>query len=147
MNKTKTILLVILVSVAVVAGYFILQKANQTKSDVNQNLTDLATRINDEDGVSVEVTPINFENGKQIQFKIALTTHQGDLDFDLTRQSVLVDSQGNQYLPLEWQGGQGGHHLSGVLIFPPPKEGAKQFKLTIKNIFEVGERIFEWNSE
>ncbi len=103
------------------------------------------SRINDEGGVSIEVTPINFESGKQIQFEIAFTTHQGSLDFDLMQKSVLIDSLGNTYLPLEWQGGRGGHHLSGTLIFSPLKEGIKQFKLVIKNIYDVSERIFEWN--
>lgn len=107
----------------------------------------LPTKSNDSGGLSIEATPIDFSFDQPVQFEIVLITHQGDLDFDLNQQSVLVDDLGNTYLPLEWQGGRGGHHLSGTLIFPQPKEGIKQFKLVIKDIYNVGERIFEWNLE
>lgn len=107
----------------------------------------LPPMTNNDGGLVIEVTPIDFSFDKPIQFEIVLTTHQGDLDFDLTQQSVVVDNLGNTYLPLEWQGDRGGHHLSGTLIFPQPKEGMKQFKLVIKDIYNVGERIFEWNLE
>lgn len=117
---------------------------NQQATDLNQK-TSLQTKSNDGGGLSIEATPIDFSFGKPIQFEIVFDTHQGDLDFDLTRQSVLIDDFGNTYLPLEWQGGSGGHHLSGTLTFPLQKEGIKQFKLIIKNVYEVSERVFEWD--
>lgn len=117
---------------------------NQQIVGFEQKIT-LSTKNNNDGGLFVDVTPIDFSFGKPVQFKIVLTTHRGDLNFDLTQRSVLADNLGNIYLPLEWQGSRGGHHLSGILVFPTPKDGIKQLKLIIKNIYEVDERIFEWN--
>ena len=105
----------------------------------------LLTKNNDSGGLSIDATPIDFSFGKPVQFEIVLTAHQEDLDFDLTQQSVLIDDLGNTYLPLEWQGGRGGHHLSGKLIFPPLKDKTDKIKLVIKGIYNTEERIFEWN--
>jgi len=113
-------------------------------ASVEQKIS-LLTKSNEEGGLAIDATPIDFSFGKQVKFEIAFTTHQGDLNFDLTQQAVLVDNFGNNYLPLEWQGGQGGHHLSGTLIFPQPKDGIKQFKLIIKDVYNISERVFEWN--
>lgn len=120
---------------------------NQQKTaDLNQKIS-LATKNNNDGGLSVEATPINFESGQQIQFEIAFNTHQGDLDFDLTQQSVLIDDFGNIYLPLEWQGDRGGHHLSGKLIFPSLKKMTKKIKLVINNVYGIKERVFAWDLE
>ncbi|MDO8742977.1 MAG: hypothetical protein Q7J30_00200, partial [Candidatus Azambacteria bacterium] len=64
------------------------------------------------------------------------------LDFDLTKISILEDDKGGQYQPIDWQGaGPGGHHVSGILIFPKLNKGIKSIKLTIQDSLP---RIFEW---
>lgn len=98
-----------------------------------------------ESGISITAAPIDFSFGQPVQFKITLDTHQGDLNFNLAEISVLIDDRNNQYRPKEWQGGTGGHHLSGTLIFPAVKE-AKWIKLIIKNI-GAKEVEFLWNLE
>ncbi|MBU1017159.1 hypothetical protein KJ678_03310 [Patescibacteria group bacterium] len=113
----------------------------------NLSTASLPTKNNEGSGLSIDVTPIDFSPGKLIQFEIAFNTHQGNLDLDLTQQSVLIDDFGNTYLPLEWQGGRGGHHLSGKLIFPPLKSTTKTLKLAINNVYGIKERIFEWGLE
>ena len=107
--------------------------------------TNLPSQSNSEGNLSIEITPVNFSFTEPLKFQVALNTHQGNLDFDLTKQAFLIDNQNKNYQPLEWRGDRGGHHLSGTLIFPPLKEGIKQFRLVIKDIYNVSERIFEWN--
>lgn len=106
----------------------------------------LPQRINNEGGLSVEVRPIDFSFGGRSQFEVFLNTHQGDLDFDLNEKAFLIDEKDNQYLPLEWQGGRGGHHISGVLVFPAVAE-AKKIKLIISDVYNIKEREFLWDLE
>ncbi len=112
--------------------------------DNSASVKSLSSKINEGGQLSVEVEPINFSFNAQARFKVAFNTHQGNLDFDLTKKAVLLDMANNEYLPLEWQGGQGGHHLSGILIFPIIKKTG-QIKLIINDIYNVSEREFLWN--
>lgn len=95
-------------------------------------------------GLTIEVTPVDFAVGEPVQFDVGLNTHQGDLSFDLTEQSVLIDDADNEYAPVEWRGGKGGHHLSGKLIFPPINDEAVEMTLVIRDVYGVKEREFEW---
>lgn len=104
----------------------------------------LSSRSNSGGGLSVEVAPLDFAVGKPLEFKISFNTHQGSLDYDFTKKAVLIDDQNNRYLPLEWQGGSGGHHLSGVLVFPPLKAEVESIELNILDIYGVPERKFYW---
>lgn len=75
----------------------------------------------------------------------SINTHQGSLDFDLTKISHLEDHKGNMYQPLSWGGSSpGGHHRSGTLSFPRLTEKTKFIKLIIKNVYNVPERVFKW---
>ena len=109
------------------------------------SIMSLPTRSNVAGNLSIDVEPIDFSFNSLIQFKISLNTHQGNLDFDLTQKSVLVDDKNNQYLPLEWQGDRGGHHLSGKLIFPSIVKETKKMKLIIKDVYGIKEREFLWD--
>ncbi|MBI4302281.1 MAG: hypothetical protein HY664_06725 [Chloroflexi bacterium] len=116
-------------------------KASSSPQGVN-----LPAKTDDQKGVTVVVAPLQFKRGETIRLKVSLDTHSGSLDFDLTGLSVLEDDIGNTYLPLAWEGsGSGGHHRSGTLSFPPLKAGASQMRLTLKNISDVPERIFQWS--
>ena len=106
--------------------------------------TVLSIRTDVGGGLTIEATPIDVELRKPIQFDISLNTHQGDLNFDLVEQSVLIDDAGNEYSPIEWQGERSGHHVSGKLIFPPLNGGANGMTLIISDVYEVAERVFEW---
>lgn len=109
------------------------------------DVVSLPSKTNNQEGLSIEVQPLDFSFNEPVQFEISLDTHQGNLDFDLTRKSLLLDDKDNQYLPLEWQGDKGGHHLSGTLIFPALQKETKQLKLIIKDIYGIKERIFSWD--
>lgn len=108
--------------------------------------SNLPTKTNDENSVTIEVKPIDLSVGKPAKFDVAITTHQGSLDFDLTKISFLEDDKGNLYQAVSWEGSPpGGHHRSGTLSFPKFKEKTKFIKLTIKKVNNVPERVFEWN--
>lgn len=113
-----------------------------SEKEINSAIT-LPSKINTQGGVSFEVTPKSLNFNKPLEFEIKIDTHSGSLDFDLTRISLLEDDLGNSYLPLEWQGAEpGGHHRSGILIFPKLEDNKiKKLKLTIQ---DVQPRIFEW---
>lgn len=118
---------------------------NSGRNSSNKQLN-LPTKTNDENGVSIEVKPIDFSFDKQVKFDIAINTHQGSLDFDLIEISVLEDDKGNKYKPINWEGSpSGGHHRYGTLTFSKIGEKTTFIKLIIKNVYDVPERIFVWN--
>lgn len=101
------------------------------------------TQINEEGEVGVSVTPLLFSKDSS-KFSVVLTTHSVELDYDLKEISVLADDQKNEYRAISWDGGKGGHHLKGTLIFPAFAKNTRVVKLTIKKIDSV-DRVFEWN--
>lgn len=113
------------------------------KSEISKSAA-LPPQTDDQGGLSIEIEPIDFSFDQPIQFRVSLNTHQGDLDFDLTKKTTLVDNQNNQYLPLQWIGKQGGHHLSGILVFPAMQK-TKTLKLIISDVYNIKEREFLWN--
>lgn len=105
----------------------------------------LPAKINSGGGLSIEVNPVDFSFEGPMQFEISLNTHQGDLDFDIVQQSFLMDNKSNKYFPVKWHGGKGGHHISGILIFPAAAKDIENITLVIRDVYGVKERIFEWN--
>lgn len=140
MNKFKKI--------AIISSVFLLAVSlplikNSGQASLSDGFT-LSSKSNNEGGLSVEVTPVDFAFGKPLEFKISFDTHQGGLDYDFTKKAVLTDDRNNRYSPLEWQGGSGGHHLEGVLVFSPLPTEIKSIKLKILDIYGVAERNFSW---
>ena len=106
---------------------------------------DLPTRVNDENFVSIGIKPTKFSFDKTLKFYVEMNTHQGSLDFDLTRISLLKDDKDNVYKPLGWEGPPpGGHHRSGTLTFPKLEGETKFIELTMRNVYNVSERAFRW---
>ena len=106
----------------------------------------LAPKSNDEKFVSIEVKPIKFSYNEPVKFDVTINTHQGSLDFDLTAISLLEDAEGNSYKALTWEGTPpDGHHRAGVLTFPKLKGETGVIKLTLKNVYGIPERVFEWS--
>ncbi len=156
----KIILVFIILFVLMLIGisaYLILSGGEALLTDNQTNLQNIAaldatttgakwpTKNNSEGGLSIDITPISIVSNKPLKFEVAFNTHQGDLVFDLTKQAQLLDDKNNRYQPTEWQGGRGGHHLSGLLIFPPISPAVKQIKLRLVDIYGVAERTFEWD--
>jgi len=106
---------------------------------------DLPARENAAGGLTVTVEPIKLRLGKPARFSIMLNTHAGSLDADLAKAATLIDDRGTVYPAISWNGpASGGHHASGTLSFPALGAETRSFRLVLKDIYDVPERIFEW---
>ncbi len=101
--------------------------------------------------VSVDVTPINLTDpGDSLDFEVSLNTHSVNLNMDVASLASLNTDNGNTVKGIAWDGGSGGHHVSGKLSFPASiggksiLDGATTLTLTIKNI-DAPERVFTWS--
>jgi len=102
---------------------------------------------NRENGVTVNVLPVQLAPGQTTKFQVRINTHSGDFDHDVEAVVTLRDDQGREYRPKNWTGERpGGHHPSGVLEFPTLMGQPKSVTLIIKNLSDV-ERIFKWKIE
>lgn len=118
-------------------------KGFSNKSNNNQEAveSEFESLVSEQGGITFTATPLEIDS--ETIFEIAVDTHAGSLNFDLTQISVLEDDQGKKYEPIKWEGPvPGGHHMSGTLIFPELDKNAKSLKLTIQDAFS---RIFEWD--
>ena len=107
---------------------------------------ELGTQKNTDRGVTVEATPQNpSDDGKSWNFKIVFDTHSQELSDDVLKSAILLDSGGDRYAPIAWEGaGPGGHHREGVLRFQPLSSLPKVIELQIKRTGESAPRSFRW---
>ena len=107
---------------------------------------ELGTQKNTDRGVTVEATPQNpSDDGKSWNFKIVFDTHSQELSDDVLKSAILLDSDGDRYAPIAWEGaGPGGHHREGVLRFQPLTSLPKVIELQIKRTGESAPRSFRW---
>ncbi len=139
-----------ILSIIIVSSSFFLVSSETTNlAAVTDDVAefDLSAKINSENLVSITVKLNDFSFDKPIRFDVSMNTHQVSLDFDLTKISYLEDDKANIYQPLSWDGSPpGGHHRSGTLTFPGLSEKTKFIKLIMKNVDNVPERVFKWES-
>ncbi len=91
--------------------------------------------------VAVDLTPVSIISGK-LRVEIGVNTHSISLEqFDLTKITTL-EYNGKSIKPLSAPA-LSGHHTSGTLVFDVG-EPVSSFKITIRSIPNVDERIFEW---
>lgn len=108
-------------------------------------------RSNEGAGIEFSVTPAGVTRDT-IDFQVTITTHAGDLSFDMASISVLRDGQGHQVRASAWNGGKGGHHLQGKLSFPAQDglgasllaPGAQSIELVIAGVGGIPERVLAW---
>ena len=94
-------------------------------------------------GVTITVTP-QLTPGTGISFKMVVDTHSQELNDDFLKSSVLLDSSGNRYTPIAWDGaGPGGHHREGILKFPP-LPSTSLIELQVMRPKEQTARTFRW---
>ena len=100
---------------------------------------------NRENGVRVEVVPVQVERGHQIRFEVSMATHSVPLDQDLMAVSALKDDRGNIFEPVSWNGSPpGGHHRRGILSFPEMSANINMLTLILKGVSGVEKREFQW---
>lgn len=100
--------------------------------------------------VTVTVTPQSVDEvADTIEFDVAMDTHSVDLSMDLTSLSTLTTDTGITLKGMAWDGGLGGHHVEGTLLFPASVngtsvlDGATQVTIAINNV-DAAERTFSW---
>ncbi|HLC94847.1 MAG TPA: hypothetical protein VJH89_00010 [Patescibacteria group bacterium] len=145
------ILSIVVIGIIVVAVFFVLRVSGDKNSVMDQykdkiaqevSPTPLDSQTNSDGEVSVTVTP---RDQSDLEFEMTLSTHSVDLSEDLTKISILVDDDGNEYKPTEWQGDPpGGHHREGILRFGEIVPQPQSLTLLVRHIGGVSERKFEW---
>ena len=94
-------------------------------------------------GVTMVVAP-QIKPGAGVDFTIVVDTHSQDLSDDFLKSAVLIDSAGNRYAPIAWDGaGPGGHHREGVLRFAP-LPATSSLELQVTRAKEESPRTFRW---
>ncbi len=147
LNLRKIRNVTVVIAVLVVAFLFILASFEKTAEAeaVAEPFHNLVAQINDENFVTFEVKPLDFSFNVPIRIEVAVNTHRGDLDFDMTEIATLEDNEGNIFKPVSWEGSPpGGHHISGILTFPGIEKKTSRITLTIRDVYDVPKRIFEW---
>ncbi len=104
------------------------------------------TKTDNQGAVVIEVTPIALSSKENAAFNVTFTTHSVELAYDIVKIAKLTDDKGNAYNATGWTGGSGGHHLSGILTFPPMPSGIHSLTLTIPQV-DTFDREFRWNVE
>ena len=106
----------------------------------------LPTQTSSAGGVTIKVTPRNVaSNAGSWDFAIVLDTHSAELNDDLVKSSLLLDSAGGRYAPAAWDGAPaGGHHREGVLRFRPVSPQPHSIDLRITRAGEDAPRSFQW---
>ena len=116
------------------------QDSQNNANNQNQALAKTTGSTSDGD-VQIDLTPKGVVNGK-LTFDFAVNTHSVSLEqFDLKKITSL-SYNGKNYAPIAAPA-LSGHHNSGELAFELNKM-PKNFKITIKGIPNIDERIFEW---
>mgnify|MGYP001564496844 CR=1 FL=1 len=144
MKKIRNAMIVISIPILIISFLFMTMPVTQ----VPQNSSQLALpeKTNSGNGLTIIAKPLNFTLNEPVKFDIKFDTHQGSLDFDVTKVSVLEDGNGNIYNAISWDGGAaGGHHMEGVLTFPKVSGSSQSMKLIIKDVYNVPERTFVWD--
>jgi hypothetical protein len=112
------------------------------KSGNTPDLNKKSTGSVDEGDVLMQLHPQPVQKGKLI-VKVAVNTHSVDLSrFDLKEIAVL-EHEGKIFKPVKADK-LGGHHSNGKIVFDIG-EAINSFKIRIKGIPLVQERIYEWD--
>ncbi|OGI82307.1 hypothetical protein A3I95_02830 [Candidatus Nomurabacteria bacterium RIFCSPLOWO2_02_FULL_44_12] len=107
------------------------------------------SKTDEQAAITVTVTPLDISpQSEEWKFNIIMNTHSVELNQDMTKIVVLLDDQGKEYKPLRWEGAEaGGHHREGILIWGVIVPMPKSVEIRIKDIGEIPERSFKWNTE
>lgn len=84
--------------------------------------------------------------GGPVRVKVSLDTHSVTLDGIKFEDVVVVGGpDGAAIAPTAVEQAKGaGHHREAVLVFAPLPAGAREVRITVRNVGGVGERNFNW---
>jgi len=146
MKNQLVFIIVILIGMLIIMGFSINRRENpsnkvvsvQKQAPAPASETDSAPAPQQKTmgAVEVQVTPVRLEANAQPLLKIEMNTHSVELDYDLIKIVQLTDDLGNSYKPLVWNGGSGGHHLTGEISFEQLKADPQTLTLAISGIDE-----------
>lgn len=154
-NKAKVILLTI-VLIIVIAGFIFAvfdgtNSGPSAKNSVTQNTgmttggaqsTSKFETKSSSGTVSIDLTPQEFDNGL-LSVDASFDTHSGDLaDYDL--QELVRLELGSKLIAPSTVPSLSWHHGSGTFVFNTGGTEQDQFKIVIKGIPDIEERVFEW---
>src|SRR3989344_2660652 len=115
---------------------------NNNTANILPNYETIFSGDTNEGAVLVGLTPTEITDNRLI-VQIGVNTHSVDLSqFDLKEMAVL-EYDGKTIKPIEVPS-LSGHHSSGNIVFETNKK-ANEFKVTILDIPNIEERVFEWN--
>lgn len=150
MSKTNKFLLLGLAIVVLFLGTKAVKKTEPSSeakptSKVNQSEDSLNTQESEGGNVTVTVKPKTLKVGENPSFELEFETHSVDLDFDVAKQSYIVDDKGKRFNNGIWNGSPpGGHHRNGTLTFNTFLPKTEFVKLIIRNVSGIPERAFRW---
>lgn len=126
------------------------EEAADDESTAPEQTVDWDTAVDEQGAVSVAVTPLDLSReASTLAFEVAMNTHSVDLSMDLAKLATLTTDDGRTVSATLWDAVPGGHHVSGMLMFPAIMEGtavlegATELTLTITNI-DAPSRTFTW---
>jgi len=141
MKKIKIILvLIFILSAAFVLGYFGTLKIKRSSQDSGGYLKQSSVAGT----VEVGVVPKELKAGQEMVFTVTLDNHIIDLNYDYTKIAAVVDDKGNVYKPTKWMEVEGGHHVTGDLIFNKLSGKARSIGLNINGI-DSKNVVFNWD--
>ena len=123
------------------------QSPQTVRQDTSYAKNDME-RVNKDGAVTIKVKPLNLgdKEAATIVFDVTMDTHSVNLNFDLSKLSILRNNNGTGVMPSAWSAPRGGHHVEGKLIFPAGDiKDWKSLILVIKNVEGIQERIFTWD--
>ena len=98
--------------------------------------------------VAVTVTVIEVpRTGSPVKVKVSLDTHSASLDGIKLEEVVALGGPdgGAAIAPTAVEQAKGaGHHREAVLAFPPLPANAREVRIAVRNVGEIGERTFAW---
>lgn len=117
--------------------------AGKPKAPVRPAFT-LREQVREAGGLTVRAKPEPVQAGRLTVIGLALSVHEGSIDFDPAAISTLTDDLGNSYRAV-WNGDRpGGHERDGMLRFPELRGDPRRLTLTIRDAWGVPERTFTW---
>ena len=98
--------------------------------------------------ISARYYPPQEDQAEETSFSLKLSTHYVDLkQYDIQSLAFLRVDEKIAQPAIKWVASGDNHHIQGILSFPAQElEGTQTVQLTIKNIGDASDRIFEWHA-